>query len=400
MNPRISGIVGAAGVALVVSVIAILPQTTTPRVLSQPAAASYITVTPIYGPVDEEYYGPSDADQFASGFAYGFVRSFLGSVSSGGCSVFNVGCSRSTARPAQQGKAPLVVPYPSCTISASPSSVRAGDAVTLVWSSVNAERAAIDGVGPVSKNNIYTIHPVTSVTYTMRVYDSLGRTRSCSTPITVAGASSSAGTQQPAPQTAALPPSCTISASRSDVRPGEPVTLIWDSVNTEEAFINAFGHVAKSSIYVVRPQSSATYTMKVTNSAGVSASCSTSVKVCGTVAPNGTQTTQNSSTQLYGRAPEEYRYPSVQLTSDPMVNPGIQTSCTLRAESPTIRTGETGYLQWSLPRGASGYVTDVGQVFGSGFQAVHPSDTEVYTMTVVDAYGGSSSCTATITVIQ
>ncbi len=76
----------------------------------------------------------------------------------------------------------------SCTISASPASIRDGETSYLSWTSVGANSAYLsDGLGSVSANGSLGVRPNTSRTYTLTVQDYQGHTSTCQTYVTVSG---------------------------------------------------------------------------------------------------------------------------------------------------------------------------------------------------------------------
>ena len=80
---------------------------------------------------------------------------------------FAAGCKKkvATTPPAQT---PAPTPSPTVNLSASPTSVHAGDTVTLSWSSTNATDLTIDnGVGKVATQGSTPVNPQSSTTYTI-----------------------------------------------------------------------------------------------------------------------------------------------------------------------------------------------------------------------------------------
>ncbi len=70
--------------------------------------------------------------------------------------------------------------YPTCTIVATPSSVAAGQAVTLYWSSSNAWTAYLFG-GSVNTSGSTTVYPTQTTTYQLTVYSNQGLVGHCQT---------------------------------------------------------------------------------------------------------------------------------------------------------------------------------------------------------------------------
>jgi peptidoglycan-associated lipoprotein len=80
------------------------------------------------------------------------------------------GCKKTVAVGHAPAPPPVTAPQPTVSISASPSSVKAGDTVTLSWQSTDATDADIEpGVGKVSPTGSTPVNPTTSTTYTITV---------------------------------------------------------------------------------------------------------------------------------------------------------------------------------------------------------------------------------------
>jgi len=80
---------------------------------------------------------------------------------------FSAACKKKVAT-APPAPAPAPSPKPTVNLSASPSSIRPGDTVTLSWSSTNATDLSIDnGVGKVAPQGSTPVSPTTSTTYTI-----------------------------------------------------------------------------------------------------------------------------------------------------------------------------------------------------------------------------------------
>jgi peptidoglycan-associated lipoprotein len=80
---------------------------------------------------------------------------------------FSAGCKKKVAT-TPPAPPPAPAPKPTVTLSASPSSVRPGETVTLSWSSTNATDLSIDnGVGSVAPQGSTPVNPQVSTTYTI-----------------------------------------------------------------------------------------------------------------------------------------------------------------------------------------------------------------------------------------
>ncbi len=135
-----------------------------------------------------------------------------------------VACDISTALfDAQSITAEAKYYSPTCTLSASPSTISAGSSTVLSWTVSNASSASINqGVGTVATpNGSQTVSPTTTTTYTMTVSGANG-TAICQTQIEVQNS----------------PLSCTLSLSASTITTGQPVTVSWVSANVTEGFIS------------------------------------------------------------------------------------------------------------------------------------------------------------------
>jgi peptidoglycan-associated lipoprotein len=75
-------------------------------------------------------------------------------------------------------------PAPTASITATPTSINAGDSVTLSWSTTNATSASIEGLGDVSTSGTKTVTPSSSTTYKL-VAQGAGGTADASAEVTV-----------------------------------------------------------------------------------------------------------------------------------------------------------------------------------------------------------------------
>lgn len=60
---------------------------------------------------------------------------------------------------------PPAAPAPTAQLTATPSSISAGDQVVLTWKSTDATEVSIDGIGDVPTSGVKTVTPTTSTTY-------------------------------------------------------------------------------------------------------------------------------------------------------------------------------------------------------------------------------------------
>ncbi len=76
------------------------------------------------------------------------------------------GCKKKQAAPAPAETAPAATsPAPTAQITASPTSISAGDQVTLNWRTTDATSVSIDGIGDVPTSGVKTVTPSQSTTY-------------------------------------------------------------------------------------------------------------------------------------------------------------------------------------------------------------------------------------------
>jgi peptidoglycan-associated lipoprotein len=75
------------------------------------------------------------------------------------------GCKKKVAPPIAPAPPAAVAAAPTAKITATPSSVTAGDAVVLDWSTTDATDVSIEGIGTVSATGSKTITPASSVSY-------------------------------------------------------------------------------------------------------------------------------------------------------------------------------------------------------------------------------------------
>lgn len=83
---------------------------------------------------------------------------------------------------------PVPAITPSCSISASPSTINRGGSSTLTWSTTNATSASINnsiGTVDTGSNKTRSVSPTSTTTYTMTVTSSTNHTNTCATTVTV-----------------------------------------------------------------------------------------------------------------------------------------------------------------------------------------------------------------------
>jgi peptidoglycan-associated lipoprotein len=93
------------------------------------------------------------------------------------------GCKKKQPPP-PAATAPAVVPAPTAQLTASPTSITAGDQVVLTWRTTDATTVSIDGIGDVPTSGVKSVTPSASTTYHM-VARGAGGTTDASASVTV-----------------------------------------------------------------------------------------------------------------------------------------------------------------------------------------------------------------------
>jgi peptidoglycan-associated lipoprotein len=75
------------------------------------------------------------------------------------------GCKKKAAPPPPQAAAPPPAPAPTAEISASPTSITAGDQVVLTWKTTDATSVSLEGIGDVQTSGTKTVTPTASTNY-------------------------------------------------------------------------------------------------------------------------------------------------------------------------------------------------------------------------------------------
>ncbi len=235
---------------------------------------------------------------------------------------------------------------PTCTLSASPSSITTGGASTLNWGTTNATSVTIDqGVGSVGTFGSRTVAPAQTTNYTLTATGAGGTVR-CYTSVTV---------NQP-PQ----PPTCTLNANPTSITTGGASTLSWTTSNATSVSINqGIGAVSPGGSMNVTPWGTTTYTLTATGNGG-SVNCQTTITVN---------------------------------------QPPQPPTCTLSASPTSVLAGNSATLSWSTTNANSVTISTLGSVSLGGSVLVSPSQTTTYGLTATGA-NGTVNCQATVTVVQ
>jgi peptidoglycan/xylan/chitin deacetylase (PgdA/CDA1 family) len=159
---------------------------------------------------------------------------------------------------------------PTVSISASPSSITAGQSSTLTWSSTNATSCTASGgwSGTEAVSGTLSVAPTATSTYTLTC---TGNGSSVSQSATV---NVSAATPPPAA------PTVTLSASPTSITSGQSSTLTWSSTNATSCTASGgwTGSKATSGTQSISPTANTTYTLACTgNGSTVSKSVSITV---------------------------------------------------------------------------------------------------------------------------
>jgi hypothetical protein len=248
-------------------------------------------------------------------------------------------------------------PQPTCTLSASPASIEKGDAASLSWTTTNSDTFTINqGVGAVSPvaQGSTSVSPAQTTTYTGTAVGA-GGTATCSATVTIV--------TNP-------PPTCTLSASPTQVASGGTSTLSWSTTYASSFAIDQgvgpVTPVAGGSTTTPPITSDTTFTGTATGPGGT-VTCSASVTVGGGGGGGG------------------------------------GPACTLSASPAQVGSvGDSSTLSWTTS-GAVSFVIDNGigtSTPTSGGSTTTPpinADT-TFTGTATDASGATAVCTATVTI--
>ena len=236
---------------------------------------------------------------------------------------------------------------PTCTLSATPTSITSGGSSSLAWTSQNATGISINqGIGAVTPvaGGSRSVSPTATTTYTATVTGP-GGTNTCTRTITVT---------QPLP-------TCTLTPNPASITSGGSSSLAWTSQNATSISINqGIGTVTPvaSGSRSVSPAATTAYTATVTG-------------------PGGTNTCSGTVTVI-----------------QPL------PTCTLSLSPQSITRGSSSTLSWTSQNGISGSISPgFGAITSaSGSASVSPTSTTTYTGTVNGTGATSSTCSATLTV--
>jgi phospholipase C len=246
---------------------------------------------------------------------------------------------------------------PTVTISASPTSITAGQSSTLTVAATNATTVTITGDGSThtlaATGGTLTVKPTKTTTYTATASGSGGNVTATAT-VTV-GASTG--------------PTVTITANPTSIAAGATSTLTVAATNATTVKItgddgSSYDLAATGGTQAVTPTKTTTYTATAAGATGTTPATATA-----TVTVTGAK-------------------PTVTVTANPAtITAGSASSLTIAVTNATSVTvaGSDG-TSYTLPSPAG------------GTQAVSPAATTTYTVTATGA-GGTATATATVTVV-
>ena len=155
--------------------------------------------------------------------------------------------------------ADVTINAPGITCSADPETVDPGGSSTLSWTATSAKSVSITpdpGGGTPGTSGTKTVTPSSTTTYTFTATGSTNRTATCSVTVTVWAQ-----------------PTATISASRTTINEGQPVTVSWSSSNAQTTVITGISGIgtvtgnSSGSRDLTPAQGSHTYTITASNPA-------------------------------------------------------------------------------------------------------------------------------------
>ena len=150
---------------------------------------------------------------------------------------------------------------------ATPSVINQGEVTYLRWSVSNADSVSIDnGIGSVALEGEIPVSPDKTMFYTLTATNFAGES-SARTQIVIRGEPAT----QPPISTGTPPTIVTFYADRLIITPGEYVTLSWDVADATDVTLENVGQVQANDTVTLSPDSTTTYVITATNSAGQAA---------------------------------------------------------------------------------------------------------------------------------
>ena len=249
---------------------------------------------------------------------------------------------------------------PTCSLSASDTSITKGESVTLTWSSHNAFYAYMSNVGSINLSGSTTVSPQQTTTYTATFTGENNKQVTCKKTIYVS--------QPPV----VAQPTCSLNASPATITRGNSATLNWSSTNASYGSINqGVGSVGLSGSRVVSPQYTTTYTGTFTAQGGGQVTCTATVYV--------------NEPPVYNPAPTCNIYVN-------NYNQNYQYNYQYQYNQPVT-------IYWSSNNASYGWLNQgLGSIALSGNRVVYPTQTTTYTATFVGYGGEQVTCSVTVNV--
>jgi len=317
-------------------------------------------------------------------------------------------------------------PPPTCSLTASASTILSGNSTTLSWTTANATSVSIaPGIGAVATNGSRSVSPSSTTTYVLTATGP-GGTVTCQKIITV---------------TVSPMPVCSLDLSKDQIS--------WTTTNATAVTITPTtasptipSPQALSGFYNFVPAlgvGTHTYSLTATGPGGT-VLCGVNVTVTpnpaptctlnanpATIAPGGSSVlswtttnatsvlitqgigtvTLNGSTSVSPATSQTYALTAtgpggtVTCQQTVVVTPPATPSCTLSATPSSVNAGDASALSWTTTNALVASIDHgVGAVTPviSGATAVSVSSTVTYTMTVTSPFGATNTCQTTITV--
>ncbi len=242
---------------------------------------------------------------------------------------------RDTVSPAiaQKKDIPVIVHF-----RTSPTTIRVGEAATLSWSVSNAAEVTISRLGKVALSGSTAVMPSDTATYTLTARNSGGEV-TASVVITV---------QKPK---LVEPVISNFSANPARITAGGTSILSWSVLDASSIIIDGIGRVGSSGSISVSPKTTTVFTLHASNAAGRSTATS--------------------------------RVEVVQKIQPPVIN-------YFSIDKPSISTGDTARLSWSVSGASQVTIGGIGQVSSSGSMSVRPRTSTSYILSASNS-GGTRS---------
>ncbi len=169
-----------------------------------------------------------------------------------------------TGQQGQNGGTEPPVQAPSGELTASKTSVKAGESVTLSWTTKDARKVELQPLGVVAAKGSKFVKPTASVTYQLVATGANGQAITLQTLDVNVEANSESGTT--APQTKV--PTGKLTASKLKIKAGESITLSWTTKDARKIEVQPIGEVRARGLQAVKPPSSVTYQLVATGADG------------------------------------------------------------------------------------------------------------------------------------